>query len=112
MRYDIYEANGTRRERMTHPERLTLEQLQEIVGGDIEFTPADRFGERFAGLTACVNEDGIGMGLPLNKAFMVLKGHSSTDAGTTVFTVEEALFGTVIIGRDVETYDGREFNGL
>ena len=71
---------------------LTLKELQEIVGGNIEFAESKN------GLTVCVNEDGIGYG-PINP-FKLEMFH------------QNQFWGDIIIGKTVETSEDRKFVGF
>jgi hypothetical protein len=93
MIYTLVCANGGAVDIIT-VNRLSLEQLQGLVGGLIEFTDAEYFSKDLpADASLCVNEEGLLLGLPMNKRFPMLAGN-------------------VVMGMDVATPDGREFQGL
>ena len=89
-KYELHAANGAKID-ICGDVRLTLEQLQGLVGGLIEFADGEWHG--CPGRTLCVNEEGLLLGLPLNPHF-------------------PRLAGNVVVGVDVETPDDREFQGL
>lgn len=61
---DIIRADGPSEIRLT-PEKLTLDELQEIVGGHIEIVYVRHLGHR---REMIVNDEGHLVGLPLNRA--------------------------------------------
>lgn len=92
MRYEYLMTNGSKVDIWTD-ERLTLKQLQGLVGGLIEFAPEGDFYGVPKGLSACCNEEGRLIELPRNPHF----------------NGQETIVGNVVLGRDDE--EGN-FNGI
>jgi hypothetical protein len=100
-RYDIYFTNGAKVS-VYQETKLSLEQLQGLVGGYIEFADGGRF-PGFTGYSLCVDEEGLLKGEPkINPAFTIRKDGVLLDG----------LAGTVVVGVNVETPKGREFHGI
>ncbi len=62
MQYNYYKCDGTKKV-ITAKEPLSLEKLQELVGGNIELIHLRNGKELF------INEDGYNLGLPENPHF-------------------------------------------
>lgn len=90
MRYAVYRTGGVR-EAIDRGKPLSLKQLQEIVGGYIEFVPAT-VAETGEQLTVCVNEEGRLKGLKPNP---FLPG----------------IVGDAVVGQIVQGADGAHFVG-
>lgn len=73
---------------ITHPERLSLEDLQEKIGGYIEVVNLSD------GYIAIVDEDGLLKGLPINKAWKLFeysKDYPMPFVGNVLFMRKEQL---------------------
>ena len=69
MMYRYLMADGTREELdMTNP--LSLEMLQNLVGGNIEFYHPEPYSKK----TLCINEDGLSLGLKRNPFYPEVVG--------------------------------------
>lgn len=91
MIYFIYRTSG-QLEKIEREEKYSLEEMQAIVGGSIEFVDMPD------GSSLVVNEDGIGLRLPRNN--FVTPPH------------QEFLLGDIIHGVMVEESGGNEFHGF
>lgn len=88
MQYTQIKSNGEK-QLISSSKPLSLEKLQELVGGYIEFATR-RIGDTVC--TFCINEEGLLMKLPQNKLF-------------------PEFVGDVVLGQMKHTSNGDEFVG-
>jgi hypothetical protein len=97
--YEVFFPNGAFVQ-VVQSKPLSIEQMQGIVGGYIEFADGEPFGMK--GCRLCVNEEGAIIGLAINKRF-------STQYHGEVM----GLLGNVIVGAGRRDRDDEEvFGGI